>query len=156
MTTIAIKDGIIAADSQTTFGQERSLRPTKKIAVGKDAVYAVSGLGGMLDVLADWHSNGADPRALPIVGSGEKWSLLVADRNGVYLYHVDAPYPLRIDPPFGLGTGGDYAIGAMDYGASAEEAVMLACMRDTASGLPVQSVNIAEALGLAPVREAAE
>jgi hypothetical protein len=156
MTTIAIKDGIIAADSQTTFGNERGLRPTKKIAVGKEAVYAVSGIS-ILDPLVAWHEAGADPRNLPAVGSGERWTLMVAWRHGqVCLFNSEAPYGLRIDAPFAMGTGGDYALGAMDHGASAEEAVAIACRRDTASGLPVQSVNIDEALGLVVVKEAAE
>lgn len=157
MTTIAIKDGIIAADSLTTFGNERGLRPTKKIAVGKKAVYAVSGVGGMLDVLVDWHEAGADPRNMPVVGSGERWTLLVARRHcSPCLFNSEAPYPQWVDTPFAMGSGGDYALGAMDHGASAEEAVAIACVRDTASGLPIQSVNIAEALGVSPVREAAE
>ena len=157
MTTIAIKDGIIAADSLMTFGNERSLRFTHKIAVRKRAVCAVVGVGGLLDVLADWHDRGADPRDLPVIGSGEKWTLFVAHRDGsACLYHADAPYPQWVNTPFGLGSGGDYALGAMDHGASAEEAVAIACRRDTASALPVQSVNVAEALGLTPVREAAE
>jgi hypothetical protein len=157
LTTIAVKGGIVAADSLTTFGSERSLRFTKKLFVGKHAVYAVTGIGGLLEVLADWHESGADPRNLPVIGSNEKWTLLVAHRDGAtYLYHVDAPYPQPVNTPFGLGSGGDYALGAMDHGASADEAVAIACRRDTASALPVQSVNIAVALGLAAVREAAE
>ena len=156
MTTIAIKDGFICADSLTTFGHERSMQPAEKLVVGSSAVYAISGLASIGAELVKWHEAGADPKQMPVIGSGEKWALLVAKREGVFLYQVDAPYPFQVRPPFGIGSGAEFAMGAMMAGASAERAVEIACRLSTNSGLPVQVINISEALGLEPIREAAE
>jgi ATP-dependent protease HslVU (ClpYQ) peptidase subunit len=145
MTTIAVKDGVVAADSLMTFGHERSLLPVWKILATDAFVYAASGIA-ILDALARWHEDGHDPRQLPVVAAGEKWSLLVMDEGAIWLYGSEAPYPQPVQAPFSLGTGGELALGAMLAGASAVEAVEIACRVSTSSGLPVYSVNIAEAL----------
>jgi len=70
------------------------------------------------------------------------------------------PYLSGVDVPFAIGAGSDYALGAMDYGASPEEAVRGACRRNVFTGGEIQVVNIAAALGLQPqaaaLAEAAE
>lgn len=162
MTVIATDGRTIAADSQTTFGSERGLRSTEKIVVDGDArrIYAACGVS-ILPVLVQWHKDGADPGKMPVLGGAENWSLLVLDRYEgqlrMVLYWKDAPYPQIIDPPFGFGSGGEFATGAMDAGASPQEAVAIAIRRSTSCGGAIQVVDIASALGLPrAVKEAAE
>lgn len=51
--------------------------------------------------------------------------------------------PLTItDAYFGIGSGAAYALGAMDAGASATDAVGFACNRDGNSSLPLQVVRL--------------
>jgi ATP-dependent protease HslVU (ClpYQ) peptidase subunit len=47
-----------------------------------------------------------------------------------------------IDPPFAIGSGMDFALGAMDAGKSPAEAVEIACRRDPHSGGEVTSLSI--------------
>jgi hypothetical protein len=152
----------VAADSMMTFGDEKSLRPVQKIVVDGGCIYAASGLA-ILPALVAWHKAGADPHKLPVVDQSEWWNLLVIDADGgqvgMRYYTKTLPYPLQVDPPFGVGAGADYAIGAMDHGASAEEAVAIAIRRSRSCGGPVQSVRIADVLclgGADPVKQAAE
>lgn len=157
MTTIVTDGTTIAADSLTTFGHERGHRAMEKVQVAKGKIYASSGLGAMLPVLIAWHQAGADPEKVPRVAADEHWSLLVIEPAGMFLYTIKCPYALQVDPPFGLGMGADYAMGAMAWGASPREAVGVACRFSTTSGGPVQVVDIAEALRReAPKLEAAE
>jgi len=51
------------------------------------------------------------------------------------------PQPLR-DAYFAIGSGGAFAIGAMDVGASAEEAVRAACKRDLYTSEPIDVEQI--------------
>jgi ATP-dependent HslUV protease subunit HslV len=156
VTTIATDGKTIAADSLLTFGRERSLRPVDKILVRKRAIFAVAGLR-VLDILADWYEAGARLDAVPKIESTDEWVMLVITREGMNYYHSRAPVPCPVSPPFAIGSGGEFAQGAMDAGASPERAVEIACRRSVESGPPIQVVDIAEALGLAkPKLEAAE
>ena len=154
--TVICTDGVtVASDSLTTFGDERGLRPSQKIMVKGGRIYAASGVMVLPELVA-WHIAGADPRKLPVTGGREEWSMLVFAPSQINFYHSDVPYPLRIDPPFALGSAGDFALGAIDHGASPEQAVAIAMRRSIKCGGPIQVVNIAEALGLQTVKEAAE
>jgi hypothetical protein len=129
------------------------LRPTKKIIVDGGCIYASCGVA-ILPALVAWHKAGADPYKLPVIPANEHWSLMVIDCTGIHIYWDTSPYPQQVDPPFGIGSGSDYAVGAMDFGASPTEAVRIAIRRSINCGGEVQVVNIAEALG--QIREAAE
>ena len=153
MTTIAVdKHGSIASDGQTTFGPFRSFSGVRKIMVGKTAVYGCAGDGGMMEALIRWHEAGADPEKAP---KGD-WIMLVCDGATVCQVSDSARYLVPIDLPWGIGNVGEVALGAMLHGASAEEAVRLVATRHVHTGGEIQVVDIAEALGITPVREAAE
>ena len=47
-----------------------------------------------------------------------------------------------MDEPFAMGTGADFAIGAMDMGADAKQAVKIACGRDTKSGGRIRTFKV--------------
>ena len=154
MTTIATDGRTIASDSLMSFGHERSLHPSKKIHVGKGAIYATCGLGGLLEVLAKWHEDGAKPDAVPKTGGDEEWAMLVITRAGMSYIHSKALFAVPVAPPFSIGGGGEFATGAMEAGATPERAVEIACRRSNKSGLPVQVVDIAEALGIKQLQAA--
>jgi hypothetical protein len=159
MTTIAISaDGMsIAADglSMNGWGGVCGLH-CKKITHDGGKVYAVSGVMALIEPLVEWYKAGHDPKNTPVCTSDSKWSLIVRDDGQWYLCTSDAPYPDVMELPAAIGTGCDYALGAMYAGATTKEAVEIACRLDSRTGGTIQVVNIAEALGLAPVREAAE
>jgi hypothetical protein len=110
----------------------------------------------MFDVMVAWHQAGAKPDDVPKAGGDAAWYLIVIDHNGIGKFSNTCPYIERFDPPIAFGAGQDYAMGAMLAGASAERAVAIVASLCDHTGGEIQVVNIAEALGAAPILEAAE
>ncbi|MCH9665464.1 MAG: hypothetical protein K0U41_06405 [Gammaproteobacteria bacterium] len=68
--------------------------------------------------------------------------LVIADETG-YAFYEDDPHSLvTSDEPFAWGSGGDYALGAMLHGATAEEACNIACDISQSCGLGVTVANL--------------
>jgi hypothetical protein len=150
MTTIATDGIIIAADTQSVRGHNE-IAPWRqeKIVRRHGRVYASSGSANIRDALIEWHNAGCNPKEIPVCSKeAGGWTLLVIDTTGMHICNEDTPYPMTVTPPFTMGSGGDWAMGAMHAGSSPERAVEIACQLDVYSGTPVRAINIAEALGL--------
>lgn len=158
MTTIAIdRNGFIAADGFVLWGGEIRNRAQKKLRISNGVIYGLTGLTPLMDVLIEWHQkHEASPEKLPKVRPEEGWTLVVVDQSGIGKYTNTCPYIDRFDPPIAFGAGGDYAIGAMLAGATAAEAVKIVSDLCNHTGGEIQTINIAEALGLSDVQQAAE
>jgi hypothetical protein len=155
MTIICTDGDTVASDSLVTFGNERGVKDGVKMVVDDGRIYAASGLY-CLPALVRWHKADADVRNLPVIEGDDAWALLVIEPSGMTYYSKALPYPTPVAPPFALGTGCDFALGAMYAGGSPREAAEIACRLDIKCGGAIQVVNIAEALGLDKIREAAE
>lgn len=154
MTTIAFDGRWLAADGQETFNHEPIRLDRQKLAVRPGSVYGYSGVGCGLDAVIDWHASGADPKEAPKFEDND-WSMIAIDRHPVTAklrlryYTMKVPYPSEYHAPFALGSGADYATGAMDHGASAIEAVQIAIKRNVHTGGEIQSVEVEAALKFA-------
>ena len=127
MTVIATDGYSIAADSLMCYGSERAAQPVEKLIRKDGRIFAVSGLG-IPHVLVDWFLSGADPDKAPKVGGDSYWNLLVVEPDGsMKLLASTMPYAQEAKPPLVLGSGGEYALGAMLAGASPAAAVAIAC-----------------------------
>jgi ATP-dependent HslUV protease subunit HslV len=80
------------------------------------------------DVLAAWLVEGGKKPKV------ESLSALRLLPNGTLHYISEVCDPVEIDAPCAVGSGGDFAIGALDAGLSAEEAVAIAMKRDPGTG----------------------
>lgn len=135
MTTIAYRDGILAADGRTTYGDTIFSDQSRKIhRLSDGALFALCGdvayVQPMLDALED------DEAELP---QGEGFTAVIVEKDGkVRLYEGKGGYIALDASYYAFGSGEEYAIGAMDMGASAEEAVRVACGRDLGSGGDIQ------------------
>lgn len=150
MTTIATDGLTIAAEgqAQTSWGSISS-RSYKKVRVANDCVFALTGAAGVFDALIAWHKAGCDPSTLPECTKKDGWCLLEIRQDGsAHMYTQEVPYADPIEFPFALGTGCDFAVGAMDAGKSPREAVEIAIRRDANSGGNIDVIDIKEALGL--------
>ena len=159
MTTIAIdKFGMIAADGLRTWGGDIVGRTEEKVRIRHGRIYALTGTAGFFEPLIAWHGeHQANTEKMPKCEGEEAWTLIVIERVGlVTKYTKTCPYPETFEPPVAFGAGIDLAKGAMLFGATAEQAVNLVCETTNHTGGRVLVYNIAEALGLQPVREAAE
>ena len=156
MTTVATDGRTIASDSLRVAGSERIDTTTKKIQVRERHVFAFTGDFGCFDPAIDWFLAGHDPEKAPKPQKNGNWRLLVMWPDRIMSYSDEMLYGEPFPYPQAFGSGCNYAMTALRLGKSPAEAVIIAAEFDVYTGGPIQVVNIAEALGLQAVREAAE
>lgn len=144
MTTIAYRDGVMAADSRAYAGYNAALGSKTKIRRLEDGtlVGCSATVPGFGEAVLDWYARGAKPDDAP-KAEGAKFSLLVVKPDGQALYAGDAFHlsgPISA-PFFTIGSGEHAAQGALHHGASAAEAVEIACRVDVWSALPVMTLT---------------
>lgn len=145
MTTIVYRDGVLAADTRGYAGYSAPIGTKQKVRAIPDArclVGVSSNAPGVPEAVMDWFEfrSEDDPLRLP---DGTKFTLLAVYDDGTARYAYDS---LRLTSPieapyFAIGSGTEYALGALAAGASAEEAVAIACGLDVWSALPVFSLR---------------
>ena len=138
MTTLAYKDGILVTDSFVSAGEIFAGRVEKARIVDGHIVAFVGNLehaAHMLNCL----ENGKEARE-----KEREASLMRVNKDGKVEFkdtmHLDW---FEISAPFhAAGSGRDLALGAMAHGASAYEAVEIACAYDANSGIPLYQYKI--------------
>lgn len=140
MTTIAYKDGWIAADSCCTIGNYTS--NSKKLYIIPDVgVVGFAGAGNAMFKIADWWLEGCQGDA-PTVDNdkGESCIGILVSRKGVFCL-FDGIHPMEIDDPwFAIGSGSDFAISALSLGKNPKEAVEHAMQFDVGTGGRVDAI----------------
>ncbi len=147
MTTIAYKDRVLASDGQVSWGDRIDSYNLKKVRKINGCL--VGGAGRLASVLQffDWFQEWSDaqqvqgdaPHVKVFVPEGindEDFIGLVifADEIAFMYEGGKKSYQLEVNGYFAIGSGSDYALAAMDSGASAEEAVAVAIKRDVYTG----------------------
>jgi len=145
MTTIAIKDGVVASDSMQTgyFIDQVNAVKTKKLKRISDCqTVIVGGAGTFSEVhqFMDWVEYSCNKE--DYISSNDRDStLFVVDSEGVWKY--DTYYkPIYSGKMSAFGSGAQFAMGAMMAGATAEEAVRIAIELDTNSGRDVVTLRL--------------
>ncbi|MER9176345.1 peptidase S14 [Mesorhizobium sp. M0955] len=149
MTTIAYKDGILAADSRAYSGDKMPMGFKTKIhrLKGGYLVGASSRDVGKTDAFIDWCRNhvnkGRHPGNQGNAVDIEVQAILVDPEGQVYYWYQLRCFsgPLK-DEFFAIGSGDQFAYGAMKAGASAEEAVRIATECDPWSGGPIVTLKL--------------
>jgi ATP-dependent protease HslVU (ClpYQ) peptidase subunit len=162
MTVIAWRAGVMACDSCWSYGdtQVASLIKIKRLSSG-----ALLGQSGDNDARAMEHllDKIKDPKKLPTRDELAKtlvdfMGLLALPKGGVFVISsgpVDqAGWPtdkgdVGVWPATSMGgyaavgAGSDHALAAMDAGATAKEAVVIACRRNLSCRAPVHAIKLA-------------
>jgi len=135
MTTIAWDGKTLAADSQITEGGLRSHQREEKIIKHENQFFAFA--GSLVSCLAviEWLKAGGKKKKRPELDDLNFVVLHI--QNGRANLYYDEFVPLQQLPPYTAGTGREVALGAILAGATAKEAVEIACDVDIMSGLPV-------------------
>lgn len=146
MTIIAWDGKVLAADRLSTIGGT-PLPPTRKIhrltaPNGKQALVGFSGSTGFAASFLHWMKGGDEPA----LKSGEdmKWAIMLIQEPRWVWYRSDNANRwdlLGACSGWAIGSGCDYALGAMQAGASAQEAVRIASRLDNQCGLGVDTVR---------------
>ncbi len=130
MTTIAYKDGVLAADTRATQGDTILMNVSK---IHRDSLTPTAFCGD-LKVLQDFR-NHQDWEQLPTEG----WESIntrgtLRDAQGVTLSIKPGDF-------WAIGSGAPFALGAMAAGATPEQAVKIAARYDTGTNDTVEVVR---------------
>ena len=135
MTTIAYREGQLAADTQlTNGGLVEGFR--RKIGRRGRVLFAAAGLSSLCLNFEAWVRSGCDG-APPSMGGREgpnAVGLIFTDDGRCVKFCPDEGALSFTAPFYAYGSGGVVALGALEHGASAEEAVASAMRWDTCTG----------------------
>lgn len=141
MTTIAYKDGVMVADGRITlYDGIISDNLTKIVKLSDGALLAVVGeFAYAASIRRHLEDEDVD---LP---TGDSFKALLVETDGtIKLYEGEGDFYEVPADRIALGSGGHFAYGAMEMGATAEEAVAVAIKRDPCSGGRVQVLRLNE------------
>ncbi len=141
MTTIAYKDGVIAYDSRVTRGSLIDHDDFEKLIHRDGHRFLFTGCGPDFADLID-EFLGKKIVSKPLEANG----LVITNGRLCQIGH-DAESGFWVDDvwserPFAIGSGRDFALAAMDMGATAKEAVEVAARRDVYTGGTIRSIKI--------------
>jgi hypothetical protein len=143
MTTIAYRDGILAADSRLTVDHGSGARKhtckklfRKRVTEGKksfDVIIATAGESSPGMVFVDWYGSGKPVPEL-FLHLGGDFLCLVLRPDGLYEYDVYCRGEQIEEEFYAVGSGSMAALAAMHCGKSAVEAVRIAARIDSYTG----------------------
>lgn len=136
MTTIAFKKGVLAFDSKLSTSGDLSGYGLKG---RKTAKFIVAACGTYEDCCAflDWMSAGGKPDDRKKFGIDRDLNIsaLAINKKGTVFQYDGRLYPYKIDHKFfAIGSGSSYAIGAMESGSTAVQAVKISAKYDANTG----------------------
>jgi ATP-dependent protease HslVU (ClpYQ) peptidase subunit len=143
MTTLAVRDGKIAADSRETIEGEGGdyCRKCDKLFEFPGPPTLIVGLAGESGpglAFLEWLRGGTDELRDQLRSADVDFTAVVLYANGKVFEYDKWCIPVEITAPFyACGTGAKVALGAMKAGATAAEAVIIAAEIDPYTALPV-------------------
>lgn len=140
MSVVVYCRGVLAADSRA-YGGKYACSPGAKRKAHRlsdgTRVGIVSAVVGMPERFVAWLEAGGDPKEWG-EGSPDLRALIVRPNGDLFLADDSLHFSGPIDCEFyAIGSGGDYAIGALAMGATVERAIEIAAQFDPNSGTPV-------------------
>ena len=139
MTIIAYKDGIVAADR---LGVEAGLMVrAQKLFRLNDEVIAITGDLERATEMYKWYESGG-MGALPPAQNGSWGNMIVFSKKRVKVYSNLGVPLFRTEKVMAFGSGRDIALGAMNSGSSAIDAVKLASKLLDSCGRGVQVMGV--------------
>lgn len=137
MTTIIATRAALYADSLCNYTVPFKIK--KAVRVGA-SIYAAAGddMDSFIKFLA-W-MGGETPK--PKLPSDETFDALEVSKGGIYLWSRQLTRTRVNEKCYAIGSGSQYAIGALDAGATPEKALAIAAKRDSSTRLPMQVLRI--------------
>lgn len=148
MTTIAYRAGIVAADSQETWGDGRTNDCQKLFRMDNGTIIATAGDSYTGLIFVDWFKDGARKDSIPDLTNidiDEDFECLVLENTeNIYIinrffqkYYVEMPEKF-----YAVGWGATYAVAAMHMSASAKRAVEVAAKYDAYTGGKIKTMKV--------------
>lgn len=146
MTVLVYRDGVLAADRQSTIHGVRACEVTKVARRESDgALIGMAGNAGLAAGFMRWFLSGEpEPRPpLHLSADEHKTALAIIVRpNGVVEEHGVDGWAIVEGPFFAYGAGIEAAIAAMHMGADARRAVEIANIVLTGCGMGIDAVHL--------------
>ena len=144
----------LAADRQVSDGSMiRSTTKIREIKSGKFKGYLIGAAGATAtaNLLMDWFEVGAEPKHFPYeyAKSAELGAslLVITTEKEVHRYdHLPVPIVME-NREYAIGSGRDFAHGAMEMGADAIKACEIACGLSTDCGVAIDVIEWREPRG---------
>jgi ATP-dependent HslUV protease subunit HslV len=137
MTTIAYRNGELAADTLCTIHTHRDGYVTK-IAKRGELLCAACGTWPTALKFIDWFKAGLPASREPDMSGGNDKEYGASGHifrpDGMIIGFSNLGWTWKRAPYYALGSGADYCYGAFSMGATAEQAVRAALEHETASG----------------------
>lgn len=141
MTTIAYRDGVLAADSQSNSGRglivPGSAKKVHAIADGRLVAFS----GAFAEGVAFVRALEKGLTELPVLN---ETTVLIVQMDGSLILHEGETWHEQDGEFYAMGTGAAAALGAMHAGADAVKAVEAACKVDPNSGGRVHAFRIGQ------------
>jgi ATP-dependent protease HslVU (ClpYQ) peptidase subunit len=141
MTTIAIKDGVMACDSLVSAGHSQSMFKFPKVILHNDVYYGFAGACHDIIIMQDLIKGEIDLEDVP---DSVIVTYITMPKNGAgykCYFRKGVCTKMKLPPFYTIGSGSDYALTAMSCGKSATEAVKEAIKWDLFSGGKVKSYS---------------
>lgn len=143
--TIIVWDGTtLAADKQAT-NSGLKLTVTKIFRI-RDHLVGFSGDFDFAYAMKQWFENGAKVEDFPKHQEDDnKWvGMLVVTPDNKVLKYERSPHPIDFTETGALciGSGRDFAFGALAMGADARRAVMIACLYENGCGMGIDVLTL--------------
>lgn len=132
MTTIAYKDGCLAADTKITFGDARARHETKIIEFAKGKFLAYCGACEEALAVIEWLKSKDKRKRKPSIDNFA--CVIYSKRELITMEGGLMAKKHNLSECFAIGNGWQWAMAAMDHGATAKEAVEYAATRDIYTG----------------------
>lgn len=144
MTTIAYRNGVIAADTRGTDDEYHpGIYRTEKLFTVDGDIIATAGDDASGMMFVDWYGkkkNGKRPKPpSALTEAGADFCVLVLTKDGLFWADKWCRLIKITDEFYAIGSGRAYAMGAMDHGATAEQAVHTAMKWDPNTGGNVET-----------------
>lgn len=148
MTTIVYRDGLMAADTRAYSGNPTPIGNKQKIHRLPDgSIVGVSTVEpGMSEAFVAWLAAGGNPEEIEHLSDKLKLQAILVKSNGSVFYYCDNIMPSGplFGPFFAIGSGDQYALGALSCGATADAAVMVAAQHDSYTGGEIMKLLLHE------------
>lgn len=140
MTTIAWDGTTLAADRQSTWGGTPiRVRKVHKLRAPDGSFILYGGSGNSIQLGAFYRFVTGQTWRQPCIDDAQ--FMMIDAQRRVWIAQNNMDWH-RIDVRrWAMGSGADYALGAMDHGASAREAVEVASRLDTGTGMGIDCVR---------------
>lgn len=154
MTTAAYRDGILAADTRVSYGSFHNGNMNKIHVVpmrkGPDCVENVmvvmAGVCWAIQPMIEWIESGASQDDIPhiLLHRCKDFSCLMVTSNGT-LFEFNEGYFIECGVEYhAIGSGSQFALGAMAADIPAPEAVKAAMKHDNATGGSIMVMTVAD------------